>query len=303
MDIYRELRYLYRSIFFYRKPLAYVYNRFFTNVRIRRLFAAGRASPPAAREDYTVHFLTCHRDMDMLLWSLGSWFHFVPDSGKVYIHDDGTLTGADRELLKSYDPDLVIIDYAKSSEAVLEKLRGFPRAHASRGKSLADKRYVFNLKLIDPLFAGGSGCKLILDSDLLWFQRPVALLEALSQNRLPVFMGGFGEMDFKFSDGSVLPAEIAGVNSGIVGYRQDDFSLPVLEEFFARVGDDTNPHFVEQAGYAYILTRSKKPNFLPAGKYLIKGRVGGETAMKHYTSPRREQFWFEGVKLLKDKLL
>ena len=157
--------------------------------------------------------------------------------------------------------------------------------------------------MIDPFFVGDADVKLILDSDLLWFKQPGELLDDIFQKRLPIFMGGYGKMDFVFSDGSILPENIAGVNSGVVCYKKKQFSLDSLEEFYSRVGSNANPHFVEQAGYAYILTRGSQPIFLPADKYLIKGPVSERTVMKHYTNPRREQFWFEGVNRLKGEVL
>ncbi|MDP3993642.1 MAG: hypothetical protein Q8P75_01515 [bacterium] len=301
-NLYRELRYIYRSIFVYKKPISYLYHRFFLGPKIRRFTTPEDSRFPG--NAYSVHLLCGHKDLQMLFWSLASWYQAVAQSGQVYIHDDGTFNSKDKRIISKMFPYAAIVDYQETTQHVLAGLADrFPRAYHYRNLSQTDRRYIFNLKLIDPFFVGDAGTKLIIDSDLLWFQRPQKLLEAISEKRLPIFMGGEGSMDFVFADGSELNKNIGGVNSGVVGYERKQFSLDSLEEFYSRVGSNANPHFVEQAGYAYILTRGSEPIFLPADKYHIKGSVSDQTVMKHYTSPRREQFWFEGVKRLKGGIL
>ena len=301
-NLYREFGYIYRSAFRYKKPISYFYHRFFIGPKIRRF-----TTPEGGQffdNAYSVHLLCGHRDLRMLMWSLASWHHAVRKSGQVYIHDDGTFNSKDKKTLSQMFPYATIVDYQETTRRVLAGLADrYPRAYHYRNLSQSDRRYVFNLKLIDPFFVGEAHIKLIIDSDLLWFQKPNKLLETISQKYLPIFMGGEGSMDFVFADGSELDENIGGVNSGVVGYQKIQFSLDDLEVFYSRVGNNANPHFIEQAGYAYILTRGSQPNFLPTNKYHIKGSVSEQTVMKHYTSPRREQFWFEGVKKLKDRIL
>ncbi len=298
-----ELRYLYRASFHYRKPWAYLDGRFGLGPEILKLTRP--ISNSTINNAYSIHLMCGHRDLVMLLWSMASWYWVTSgDSGRVYIHGDGTFTAADKQILARILPQAVIVPYEEIGKKVVAALSGrFPAAYHYRKLSLTDRRYIFNLKLVDPFFASDNDVKLILDADLLWFSRPQELLQDLAQKRLPVFMGGHGKMDFVFSDGSELPEDIAGVNSGIVGYESKQFSLDVLEEFYSKINSRANPHFVEQAGYAYILTRDSQPNFLPADRYQIKGPANPQTVMKHYTNPRREQFWFEGVKMLANKLL
>jgi hypothetical protein len=56
-----------------------------------------------------------------------------------------------------------------------------------------------------------------------------------------------------------------------------------------------NRHFADQLGYANALLEIKK---LPTQLYRIKGQVEKETVAKHYTSPRRWQFFAEGLSLI-----
>lgn len=296
-DLYREVRYAYRSLVHYHKLFSYLYYRFVVGPEVRVL-----KSPIRAREvslDISIHFLSGHRDLDMLLNSLVSWYGVNGKIGKVYIHEDGSFSSDDREFLRAIFPEVTIVKREQISQQVLSALQEkFPAAYKFRKLSEEDSRYVFNLKLIDPLFVGEAKVRLILDSDLIWFKKPDELIGALEGGKLPIFMGGFGDMDFVFSDGTTLSKEISGINSGVVGYEKSKFSLEKLEEFYSRVGENTNPHFIEQAGYAYILTRDTKPNFLPSDRYIIKGPMNSSSVMKHYTSPRREQLWFEGVREL-----
>lgn len=298
-----ELRSLFRSFFEYRRVVPYINSRFLISSRIYRIRQV--LDKQVLNQEYSIHFLCGHRDLRMLLWSLASWYKVVEESGQIFIHDDGTLVDSDKKKLNQLFPLANILDFQKMSRTILQQLAGkFPQTHHYRELSTFDRRYIFNIKLIDPFFAGSREVKLVLDSDLLWFKRPEELISDISgKSKLPVFMGGYGHMDFVFSDGSTLPEEIAGANSGVVCYKKEQFLLTDLEEFFSRVDNSTNPHFVEQAGYAFVLTRHNRPHYLPQEKYHIKGPISTETILKHYTSPRREQFWFEGVDYLKDKIL
>ncbi|KKR75567.1 MAG: hypothetical protein UU18_C0002G0002 [Parcubacteria group bacterium GW2011_GWB2_40_8] len=301
-SFYKELRYIHRSFFVYKKPLAYFNYRFIIRPKIRKLNRP--IDKPATDSGYSIHFLCGHNDLDMLFWALASWHRVVPDSGQVYIHEDGSFTADDHKILSKLAPNVIVVDYQQATKAALTVwLKDFPAALSYRSKPLKDKRYVLAIKLIDPRFVGDAPMKLVLDTDILWFKEPQEILKFLQMNEKIFFMKGVSQMDFEFADGGKLSQNIGLVNSGIVGYCVQNYLPEDLEKFCQRIGEKSNPHFIEQAGYAHILTKHAEPVFLDGDKYIIKGQVRENTVSKHYTGPRREVFWFEGVKVLRKTIL
>lgn len=154
------------------------------------------------------------------------------------------------------------------------------------------------IKLIDPYFTGSAPRRLILDTDMLWFGRPDEIVDAMETGHAMPFMMISPQKAFKLCDGTQLSQELSDLNSGIVGYTREDFDLDRLEGFFSK-GTPYN-HFIEQAAYAY--TFGSLPSFrsLDPKRYVIKEDAPG-TVVKHFTGPRREEFWFEGVVLLEER--
>jgi hypothetical protein len=235
----------------------------------------------------------------MLLWALASWHKIITDVAQVNVHDDGTFTVDDRELIKSLFPYAKIIDYKWATEnATTNWLCDLPAARFYR----AERKYYKAVKLIDPYFISRSHAVLILDTDVLWFRQPVELINSIHYGQSSLFWPNPKSNSFLFKNGMNLRPDLTYLNSGLVYYKKEDFDLSILEEFCQNIGPQMDPPFRDQPGYAYILGGLNSYYTLPIDKYIIKGPVQERTVAKHYTGPRREQFWFEGVRLLHKEL-
>lgn len=289
---FREIRYFYNALVCYHRPFSYLFNRFFVKLKIRK-----RTEPldkVASSSEFSIHFLCGHKYIDLLLWSLFSWYRVVPYSGQVYIHDDGSFKDSDRKIIAKLLPAAKIVDYNWAKKQIESWLGNYPNILDFRK---ADNKYVFAIKLVDPFFVSPCSQVLVIDVDVLWFKRPDEILNLLAVSQ-SFMMQGKGKMDYKFSGGGELPDEIARANGGIVGYHKKHFNLRVLDKFCAMNGKDNPFRVIDQAGYAYVLKASGPFGFLSPESHHIKGPVGAATVAKHYTGPRRELFWLEGVKIL-----
>ncbi|MBX4192189.1 hypothetical protein KW798_01760 [Candidatus Parcubacteria bacterium] len=298
---YRELWFAYYRIIVFRRGgyWHYLVNKFFIKPKIRHV--THRLDNPVGDFTYTIHLLCSHRDLDMLLWSLGSWYQVVPQSGKVYIHEDGSFTHADRKLVERLLPHAEVVDFDWASERLSLWLKAAPSALQLRRDH---KKHILIVKLIDPQFTDENSTTLILDTDILWFKEPKELLVALHMQKTTFQYGGpTNEESTKFKDGTSLREDLRLLNSGIIAYPRSHFLLKDLEAYASSVIQDSAPHFIEQSGYAWILARGGSVDVLPKETYIIKPSVTESTIAKHYTGPRREEFWLEGVALLKDKIL
>ncbi|KKS41287.1 hypothetical protein A3H03_03070 [Candidatus Kuenenbacteria bacterium RIFCSPLOWO2_12_FULL_42_13] len=303
-NFYAEARYCWRAVFKYRHPWSYFINRFFVYKKIARINIARLGLPET--DAYSFHTLCGHKHVFMLAWSLASWLYQTKVLPEIYLHADGSLTKDDELLLHHIFPRLRIIDPAEVKDKIVSALADYPHIRAYRDNY--KKHPVYLPKLIDPYFVSHAPYKLFFDVDVLFFAYPKEVLANISA-KIPFMAAGNVDMflteglaGFRYADGA-CPKDAPGfVNGGIVGYPEEGFSLSALDYFFERCGPTSQYRLIEQAGYAYILNRNKNFQKLDQRQYHIKGAVGENTVTKHYTGPRREEFWSEGVKILKKRI-
>ena len=282
----------------YKRGFLYIYNRWLLVPRILKISRTLEKSP--THDDFSIHILTCHRDIVMTLWSLASFFQAAVIIGNLFIHDDGSLTEADKRMLKRFFPSAVLVDSRRFLEQFAAQLDVCPVLKHFRTRYTS---FFSFKKIIDPYFVSDKKIHLILDSDILWFNRPEELEREISVGCRKSFMQNNNTAIYAtFKGGARSDERLSHMNAGIILYSKDNFDIQKLCEFFERLDVEnlSNLHFADQAGHAYCL---KNVEALDEQRYIIKGAVGKNTIAKHYTSPRRPLFYIEGVEILKDKIL
>lgn len=297
VPFYREVRQGYHALTTYHKLWPYLVNRFWVAPRLARL---GRPlDRPVDTDRYTIHLLCSHRDVLAMLWTLASWHAFAADSAQVFIHEDGTFTPGDRALIGRLFPYAQIADYRVMTEkSKAAWLKDCPAAWRYR----QDPKNAYAVKLMDPLFVSPARGLLIMDTDILWFGTPHYLHKHIEDYQGAVFWPSSGKPSRQpFRDGSELRLDLAALNSGIVYFERTAFDVSMLEEYCAKLPE--GERLLDQPGFAYVLGQKASVTTLPVEHYHIHGAAHAETVGKHYTGPRREQFWFEGVPRLKVRLI
>jgi hypothetical protein len=107
-DIKKELFYIRKSFFQYKKGWQYLYFKYIFAPRILKI--KRRLDKPINQPDLSVHILTCHRDVVMTTWALCSFYHNSGLSGRLYIHNDGSLTDKDEEVFKIFFPESLVVN-------------------------------------------------------------------------------------------------------------------------------------------------------------------------------------------------
>lgn len=299
-----ELFYLRKSFLGYKKGFKYLVNRYFLALNI--LKAEKIFERPINNQDLSIHVLSCHRDLVMLVWSLASFYLASEIIGQLYIHSDGSLNSQDQALLKKFFPSAAIITPESFTEKYLASLERYPIINKFR---IEYPQFFLLKKIIDPYFVSDKNLHLIIDSDLLWFknsdiiEREVGSQEAVKKSLMIAGQVDSGEPNYVyFKDGNRLDDKLASLNSGIVFYQKQNFDLAKLVDYFQLldITNSKNLHFIEQAGYAYCL---KNLVGLLSGNYQIGQAVNSDTIVRHYTSPKRPLFFIEGIEILRDKIL
>jgi len=289
--LYRETRYLYRSQRVYGRLKDYIQQRYYIAHQIKKVTAP--LDRPAAHQDYSIHVTCSHVDFDGMLWAVASWHHVAPESGQVFIHEDGSLTAQDCALIERLFPHATLIRRAWADEQIAGWLADYPTTYRYR----SDPKSFWGIKLVDPYFVAPCEKVFLFDSDVLWFQHPHTLLGKINHYRQPIFMDGRTVLEFPLTDGYVITSKL---NSGLFVYHKRHFDLAEVEQFFQKLPAG---YWNDQPGYTYVLERPHGADYLDRDIYTLKGMYDPSMVVKHYVSPKREAFWFEGVKLLSPQLL
>lgn len=137
-------------------------------------------TPPArlsASAKTEIHTLVCHRHVLMYLTAVKSLLRFSADFA-VCVHDDGSLTAADRALIESHVEGVRVIPKAEADAAMEVCLKGRPRCLELR------RSQIVSIQLFDFALLSRTGRVAAIDSDTLFLGRPDQLLEwAASDDR------------------------------------------------------------------------------------------------------------------------
>ncbi len=262
-------------------------------------------SPPIECGDATdleIHLLTCHRDLLDALWCLKTYYHFSDTRPALVVHDDGTLEASDFETLLQHFPGCRIIRRADADAELTEFLSAYPHCLKFRLR----KDFYCALKLFDAFRHARADKLLLLDSDLLFFRRPVELLQHIATDR-PCFLRDYQDAYAMPRVGLETTFRMAiepMVNAGLMFLprRQYTDNLDFIEHYFGTLTTDApkdvNRH--EQTIQAILLS---KCGAAPLGDgYQISNRaaITDHTVAHHSVSDgSRANMQAEGLRRLR----
>lgn len=245
--------------------------------------------------DYEIHVLTSIDDWLNLIWALKSFFHFSHTRTAVCIHEDGSLTPEVRDILATHFVGARIISRRQADDEVLPSLAEFPQCRRFRaGNNLA-------LKVFDVRHYAHASRVLLLDSDVITFQKPEILLDSLNDASTPNRFNR--DLDDAYtSDRNVLEDEFgfevaARFNSGVCTIRLESLKLDWIEQFLS--SDLLDGHFwrIEQTLFCLCSSRfGCEPLPEPYDVVLSDGVEG--KPLKHYVGAVRQRMYAEGIRHL-----
>jgi hypothetical protein len=198
-----------------------------------------------------VHGLICSRDISMALAGFSSLLKFSDTPIKLLLHDDGSLTSKDREILLRSLDGVQIISRSHADEEMAENLRNYPSCRLYR------KEYVYGLKLLDIAFMS-DGDFGYCDSDIL-FMRPFKNLFKWPDSKTSaIFMQDYLDAY------SMLPWHLTGknsiklaskINSGVIFFRKKDYDLDFVEWFLGKQQFRHKVGWLEQSCWAALGSR------------------------------------------------
>ncbi len=242
-----------------------------------------------------IHVLTSADDWLNLIWALRTFQKATGRNYALCIHDDGTLTARALEHLRTAFPSARIISRVEADARAAEMLAPFLRCESLRARN------TLSLKVFDFAAFLEADRMILLDSDILFFDKPTALLAALDD---PHFTKNTLNKDWR--DGYTIDPAALGIdcpaliNSGLGLIHRASLRLDWIEQFLALPGILSHPHQIEQTLVALC---SAKYGFqmLPAEYDVHPGPRNPGAPSRHYAGPMRPLMYREGIRELLEK--
>jgi hypothetical protein len=254
----------------------------------RRILATAPVRTDAAAGAPAEVHLLCHRyDHLLAIWALKTFYHFSRATLPLAIHLQGRVPRRLVARLRAHFPAARIIPQAEADARVREALRarGLPRLLAARAANPAC------MKLADFIALGRTPRVLGVDSDVLFFAPPTALLEAAA-GADSLFQRDLVTR-YTLTPGEAFDAfgvrAAPAVNTGLMAFTRDDADLARCERYLAHPGLSAQSGVLEQTLHALCASERGPVAYLPAD-YLISLEPGGDYAplvARHYAGPSR----------------
>lgn len=246
------------------------------------------------RETTTVHLLTGRRYWAQTAFCLHTLARACRSNLAAELYDDGTLDTDMREHLERLGACIRIHTRATLADRLDRELPSarFPHLR-ERYRSYPNLR-----KLVD-IHAGGRGAKLVLDSDLLFFRHPQAMLDWL---RAPsgilhatdcIESYGYSRPLLERLAGAPLPTR---VNVGVCGLVSENLDWDLLECWTRELlRAEGTSYYLEQALVALLAARSTERVALPPEDYVTmpeRSEVLQPTAVMHHYVDTSSRWYF-----------
>lgn len=239
-----------------------------------------------------VRTLIGHEQVDVGLRCLASLLRFSSEIIRLLIHDDGTLTSADRETLLAGLPGSEIISRAESDAIVQPLLKRYPRCRAYREK------HVLALKLIDTALQESDELA-YCDSDVFFLRPYKGLFAWPSAKTGAVFMQDIQDA-YALRPWHLYPIGPIQMprrmNSGLIFFRRSAYDLEFIEWFLGeprlRAVFEKRAHWIEQTCWAALGWRAGC-HLWSAGQFRIATQtmtgLSDETVGVHFVAAARSK--------------
>ena len=270
----------------------YIKNKFFP------VFLIKRAKPIVSNhiDDFEWHILSHKIGLWMTYWTIRS---FMGQSGLVpwiIVHDDGTIDTETARMFESKFSNVKVLLRKEANELFAKLTLPDVIKRARQSKNF------YILMFLDHFFLSNSRRVMVSDNDVLFFGRPREIIDFMAGRTSAdaIYCGGWDDgrntlpvddaYEKKYAD---ILDHAARLNSGLLIFDKTKIKLENVVEYLEHA-TDLDDHLIEQSGWGMIL--SQVPHtFFPEATYRLRGGVEPPVIFKHFTKPRRHEFFAYGI--------
>jgi hypothetical protein len=255
-----------------------------------------RLEAPIAEGNFEVSFLSGAKYWYQTLFCVYSLQKFSTTRISPIIYDDGSFTeGAVNSIMRVIPWAKFVLD--PESEARLNEL-----LPDHRFPILRERRLIYpHLRKLCDIHVGRSGWRVVLDSDMLFFSAPEALLEWLAAPKNPCHLI---DTQRAYGYSEELMAELSGrqepvcVNVGVCGLRSETIDWERLEHWCRVMIEREGTSYLQEQALTALLLADKTCVRLPADDYRVmpplrEGR-NPSAALHHYVAHSKRSYFQYG---------
>ena len=252
---------------------------------------------------FDLNILTCQKDFFNTLWSLKAFYNFSVVRPRLIIYNDGSLTNYSKKILNDHFLNCEIID----RDVFILDMESFLKPYKSCLKYVKFKSFYCALKLFGPMFYTRSEHILYFDSDVLFFNKPIEMLECI-ERRTPFFMSDYQDAyshSLEFLERMINVNIIPKVNAGLFHVAKRDFTdnMELVDEYFRKVPEvGSNDWRVNRHEQTLIAILLSKANGVRLGNdyQISKQPVTDKTVCHHFVNDgSRPDFYRIGLRRLR----
>ena len=217
---------------------------------------------------------------------------------RLVVVDDGTLTPRYQALIRQVCPTVRFV-LATEIETRLDAV--LPR---ERYPTLRSRREEYpNLRKLTDIHVGTTGWKLVLDSDMLFFHPPVALLDWLQNPQTPCHMV---DVETAYGYSAELMQQLAGVpiperiNVGITGLQSEALDWDELEHWCRTQIEQAGSHYYQEQAMIAILMARHDCCVMPSADYIVMPSeaevIQPQAQLHHYVADSKPWYFRHGWK-------
>lgn len=255
--------------------------------------AASNSSPETGGKPVEIHMLVGTRFWFMAAFAVVSLQRQIDRAVHVHFYDDGTLEAPQREKLETLASAVTFHDRA-GIDARIEEYLPEERFPFIRERL---RNYPNLKKLTDP-HVGSMGSKLVMDTDVLFFSRPMELLEWFDGRETILCATdvtesyGYSRPLMEKLAGAPIPRDI---NVGITGLQSEALDWDNVERWCRElITRERTNYYLEQALVAmlcaqYPFTQLGMPQYItgPTDAQVLSG----EGVMQHYVDLSKKYYF------------
>ncbi len=289
------------EMFFVRKMIQYRYgprgwyryikNKFFPVFLTRRV----KSISVPVNSDFEWHILSHKIGLWMTYWTIRS---FMGQSGlvpRVIVHDDGTIDAETARMFESKFSNVKVLR-REDADKLFEQANVPPIIKKAR-----QSKNFYILMFLDHFFLSTTRRVMVSDNDILFFSRPTEIIDFMAGKSAVdamYFVAGDGRNPLPINDAyrqkyADIVDDATRLNSGLMIFDKSKINIDRIVEYFEHA-TDFDDHLIEQSGWGMIL--SQVPHaFFPESTYRLRGGVDHPVIFKHFTKPRRHEFFAYGI--------
>ena len=255
-------------------------------------------------EPLEIHFLSGKRFWYQTCFCAYSMVEQANFNIRPVVYDDGTLKPKYAAEIKRIFPNAKIV-FLSDIETVLDEF-----LPVSKFPYLRERRINYpNMRKLTDIHIGSGGWKLVLDSDMLFFQTPKFLLNWLKCPENPCYMldtetsYGYSETLMSSLTGTTIPERL---NVGICGLKSDDIDWEQLEFWCRTTIEKEGKHYYQEQALTAMLLANKNCLVAPAEDYIVMPNqeegINPKAVLHHYVADSKPWYFRYGWKRVFKKM-